>query len=65
METCEYYKGNNYCNLHKSKVASAYCGDICDNETKICDICNTKITEHEFKNNNGYCHECFINVVKK
>ena len=34
-------------------------------KTKICDICNTKITETEFKNNDGYCHECFIKFIKK
>lgn len=37
MEKCKYYKGNNYCNLHKQYVASAYCGDICENGPKILD----------------------------
>ncbi len=27
---CGHYAGNQYCNYHKSKVASAYCGDICE-----------------------------------
>lgn len=30
MNNCKHYEGNQYCNLHKSKVASAYCGDICE-----------------------------------
>jgi|GEM_PF-6375966 len=36
-----------------------------ENKTKICDICNTKITEKEFKNNDGYCHKCFTKRHKK
>ena len=31
---CIHYQGNQYCNLHKSKVASAYCGDICVHRPK-------------------------------
>lgn len=26
---CIYYKGCQYCSLHESRVASAYCGDLC------------------------------------
>lgn len=36
-----------------------------ENKTKICDICNAKITEKEFKNNDGYCHKCFTKRHKK
>ena len=28
-------------------------------KNKICDICGKNITEKEFKNNDGYCHNCF------
>lgn len=30
INNCKNYNGNQYCNLYKSKVASAYCGDVCD-----------------------------------
>lgn len=31
---CIHYDGNQYCDLYKSKVASAYCGDICTDRTE-------------------------------
>lgn len=40
MNKCIYYAGNQYCNLHKSKVASAYCGDICRGREKKQDELN-------------------------
>lgn len=50
---CEHYNGNNYCNLYKQYVASAYCGDTCEHNKEI----NNKI-KYPIKYINEECPEC-------
>ncbi|APH20964.1 TPA: hypothetical protein ACXDAY_002185 [Clostridium botulinum] len=57
---------NNLYNYNnKVKILEQINSYVEGDKTKICDICNTKITEKEFKNNDGYCHKCFAEMHKR